>query len=321
MKQQLLTLWQDVRLASRVARRETWFAGIAIGTVSIGIGLTTAVFSVAKTLLVDPLPYTEADRAVMVWVTNPRQGYDRDITSYPRLLDWRQQSRLIESFAGFTIRRGVLTEAGDAEQLRLARVTPEFFDVVRPAMVAGRVFAATEESADLVVLGSGLWRRKFGSDPSIVGRVVRLDTTPYTVVGVLPDTFRFPDREVDAWVPLQPGPNERSIRGNFWLRSIARLKPGVSIEQAQEEMSAIQARLAAKEINDRDLGIALVGLREELSGPFRSGLVMLSAASFGVLALSGIPVVRALGSTVALMVIAALLVIEFEHLAGLGKKP
>src|SRR5919106_2424136 len=179
-KQHALVLAQDPRLALRLIRRERWFATVAIGTVAIGIALSTAVFSVGKSLLVDELPYREAERAAMVWVTNPRQGFDRDVTSYPRLLAWRERSRLIEAFAAYTFRRAALTGHADPEQLRLVRATPEFFQVVRPDPVVGRVFAPTEEQTTVVVLSHGLWQRKFGGQPSAVGQTLRLDSVPYT---------------------------------------------------------------------------------------------------------------------------------------------
>jgi putative ABC transport system permease protein len=284
-RQHALVLAHDLRLAFRLLRRERWFATVAIGTVAIGIALSTAVFSVAKSLLVDALPYHEAERAVMVWVTNPRQGYDRDVTSYPRLLAWRERSRLIEAFAAYTFRRAALTGIGDPEQLRLVRVTPEFFQVVRPDPVVGRVFAPTEEQAAVIVLSHGLWQRAFGGQPNAVGQTLRLDSVPYTIIGVLPPSFQFPARDMDAWVPLQPSAEERQM-GAFWLETVARLKPGVSLAQAQQEMTAIAARLGAERPEDRELGVVLVGLRDEIAEPFRPAIVMLTAAVLGVLAIA-----------------------------------
>jgi putative ABC transport system permease protein len=284
-KQHALVLAQDLRLALRLIRRERWFATVAIGTVALGIGLSTAVFSVGKSLLVDALPYREAERAVMVWVTNPRQGHDRDVTSYPRLLAWRERSQLIEAFAAYTFRRAALTGIADPEQLRLVRATPEFFEVIRPEPVVGRVFAPTEEQAAVVVLSHGLWQRKFGGLPSAVGQTLRLDAVPHTIIGVLPPTFQFPVRDMDAWIPLQPSAEERQM-GAFWLETVARLQPGVSLAQAQQEMTAIAARLGAERPEDRELGVALVGLRDEIAGPFRPALVMLTAAVLGVLAIA-----------------------------------
>jgi putative ABC transport system permease protein len=283
--QHALVLAQDLRLALRLIRRERWFATVAIGTVALGIALSTAVFSVGKSLLVDALPYREAERAIMVWVSNPRQGYDRDYTSYPRLLAWRERSQLFETFAAWAFRRAVATGVADPEELLVARATPEFFDVVRSERVVGRVFAATEEHAAVVVLSHGLWQRKFGGQRSAVGQTLRLDSAPYTIIGVLPQAFQFPERDVDAWVPLQPTPEERQMEA-FWLQAVARMKPGVSLAQAQQEMTAVAARLGDERPGDRELGVVLVSLRDEIAGPFTPAIVMLTAAVLGVLAIA-----------------------------------
>jgi putative ABC transport system permease protein len=275
--QHIQVLAQDVGLACRILIREKWFAAVAIGTIAIGIGASSAVFSVGKSLLVDALPYPDAERATMVWVSNPRQGFDRDFTSYPRLLEWRANSRLIETFAAFTFRQPVMTGRGDPEQLRVVQATPELFQVVRSPAVVGRLFAASEEQAAVAVLSHGFWQRRFGGQPDAVGRTLRLDSVPYTIIGVLPPWFQFPERGVDAWVPLQPSAEERAS-GAFWLRTVARLKPGVSLTQAQQEMDALAARLGAQRAEDRDLGVRLASLRDEIAGPYRAPLVMLAAA-------------------------------------------
>ena len=294
-KQHALVLAQDLRLALRLIRRERGFAAVAIGTIAIGIALSTAVFSVAKSMLVDALPYREAERATMVWVTNPRQGFDRDFTSYPRLLAWRERSQLIETFAGYTLGQAVVTDMGDPEQWRVVKATPEFFQVVHTEPVVGRLFAPTEEQAAVVVLGYGLWQRKFGGQSSAVGQTLRLDSAPYTIIGVLPPSFQFPERDLDAWVPLQPSAELRSS-GAFWLQAVGRLKPGVSLAQAQQEMTSIAARLGTERPADRELGVALVGLRDEIGRPFKPALVMLTAAVVGVLAIACVNVAGMLTS-------------------------
>jgi putative ABC transport system permease protein len=280
--QHLRVLAADLRLAIRLIRREIGFAAVAVGTVALGIGVASAVFSVGKLLLIDPLPYREADRATMVWVTNPPQGFERDFTSYPRLVAWRDYSQMFETFAAYTFRQAVLTGMGDPEQLRVVRATPELFQVVRTEPVLGRLLAANEEQAAVVVLSYGFWQRKFGGQPAAIGQTLRLDAVPHAVIGVLPPSFQFPERGVDAWVPLQPSPEDRQS-GAFWLQTVARLKPQVTVAQAQEEMSAIATRLAAERPQDRDLGVALVNLRDELAGPFKPALMLLMAAVVGVL--------------------------------------
>ena len=284
-RQHAFVLAQDLRLALRLIRRERWFATAAIGTVALGIALSTAVFSVGKSLLVDALPYRDAGRATMVFVSNPRQGYERDYTSYPRLLAWRERSQLIETFAAYTFRRAVMTGIADPEQLNVVRATPEFFQVVQSDPLVGRLFAATEEQAAVVVLGHGFWQRKFGGQASAIGQTLRLDSVAYTIIGVLPPSFQFPVRDMDAWVPLQPNSEERQMEA-FWLQALGRLKPGVSLAQAQQEMTAIAARLGAERPGDRELGVVLVDLRDEIAGPFKPALVMLTAAVLGVLAIA-----------------------------------
>jgi putative ABC transport system permease protein len=284
-RQHLRVLVEDLRLAVRHVRHQPGFAAVAIGTVALGIGVASAVFSVGKLLLIDPLPYRQANRATMVWVTNPRQGFDRDYTSYPRLEAWREQSRTIDTFAAFAFSLPVLNGVGDPEQVLVGRTTPELFRVVQTEPLIGRLIAANEEQAAVVVLSHGFWQRKFGGQPSVVGQTLRLDSVPFTVLGVLPPSFQFPERGIDAWVPLRPSADERT-GGAFWLQTVGRLGPGVTLAQAQQEMSAIAARRAAELPEDRDLGVALVGLREELTRPFRPALLMLTAAVLGVLVIA-----------------------------------
>jgi putative ABC transport system permease protein len=273
----------DLRWTARSLGREPWFAAVAIATVAVGIGLSTAVFTVGKALLVDAVPYADAERSVIVWVSNPRQGFDRDFTSYPRLVDWRRESRMLEHIAAYDLGPSVVSGTGEAEQLRVVRATAGFFEAVRATPVLGRTFAPDEEQATVAVISHGLWQRRFGGQPSAIGRVVRFDGRPYTLIGVLPPWFHFPDRDVDAWLPLQPSPQDLQARRGFWLRAIARLAPGASLRQAQQEMDAVMARLAAEHPDDRGLGITLVSLRDEIARPFRTPLLTLTGAVLGVL--------------------------------------
>jgi putative ABC transport system permease protein len=176
-----------------------------------------------------------------------------------------------------------LTGSGEAAQLRAARVTTNFFEVMGAGPAIGRGFGPEDERAAVAVLGHGLWMRRFGGDPAILGRTLLLDSVPHVVVGILPEYFQFPERGVDLWLPLQPGPNEREQRGPLWLRCVARLRPGVTLAEAQNEMDVVAARLAATHGEDRGLGVRLVGLHEEVTAPFRPALLLLGAASLGVL--------------------------------------
>src|SRR5512142_1472304 len=160
----------DIRHAFRTLRHAKWFTITALLTLALGIGVNTAIFSVVETLLLRQLPYRNPDRIVMVWVKNPEQGFDHDITSYPRLEDWRAQSRTIEAFAGYTGALRVLTGSEDPEQLRSARVTANFLSVMGATPALGGDFHPGEDESGRprkVVLSHGLWGRRFGADPGI----------------------------------------------------------------------------------------------------------------------------------------------------------
>jgi putative ABC transport system permease protein len=271
----------DLRYASRTLRHSKWFTLVALLTLALGIGANTAIFSVVETLLLRQLPYRDPDRIVMVWVKNPEQGIGRDVTSYPRLEDWRAQSRTIEAFAGYTDTVRALTGRGDPEQVRSALVTAEFFHVMgaRPALGSG--FSQGDDDFGRprkAVLSQRLWARRFGADPGIVGRTITMGGRLYSVVGVMPSTFRYPTRETDLWEPLAVDPELRARRGAYWLTTVARLQPGVSLAQAQQEMDAISRRLAAQHTQDRALGVGLVTLKDELTAATRPALVVLTAA-------------------------------------------
>jgi putative ABC transport system permease protein len=276
-------LGHDLAYAKRLLWRDAWFTAVSVTTIAVGIGATCAVFSVSKSLLIDALPYRQPDRLVMIWVSNPRQGFDRDFTSLPRLLDWRAGSRFIESFAAFAPWRFELTRTGDPESLRGARVTGNLFDVLRAQPHLGRLLRPADDASPMAVISHDLWQRRFGRDPGVLGRTLILDGLGHTIVGVLPPAFGFPDQNLDVWIPLQPGPSERGLRSTFWLRTVARLNPGVTVKQAQTEMRALASRLARTRTEDRDLGVTVVGLQHDLTAALRPTLLMLTAAVLGVL--------------------------------------
>ena len=271
----------DLRYAFRTLRRAKWFALTALLTLALGIGANTAIFSVVETLLLRQLPYQDPDRIVMVWVKNPEQGFDHDVTSYPRLEDWRAQSRTIDAFAAYHGALRVLAGSEDPEQVRSAVVTANFFDVMGAKPALGSSFSQGDDDfgrPHKAVLSHGLWARRFGADPGIVGRAITMDGQLYTVVGVMPSTFRYPTRETNLWEPLGVDPELRRQRGRFWLTTVARLKPGMKVAQAQQEMDAISRRLAGQYTEDRGLGVDLVTLKNELTATTRPALLVLTAA-------------------------------------------
>jgi putative ABC transport system permease protein len=274
-------MMDDLRHAFRTLRLARWFTLTALLTLALGIGANTAIFSVVEALLLRQLPYQGPDRIVMVWVKNPEQGFDHDITSYPRLEDWRAESRTIEAFSAYDGRLRVLSGWADPEQVRTAMVTADFFRVMGAKPALGSGFSSGDDDfgrPHKAVLSHGLWARRFGADPGIVGRTITMDGQLYTVVGVMPSAFRYPTRETDVWEPLGIAPELRRQRGAFWLTTVARLKPGVRVEQAQQEMDALSRRLAEQYSQDRGLGVDLVTLKDELTAATRPALLVLTAA-------------------------------------------
>jgi putative ABC transport system permease protein len=217
----------------------------------------------------------------MVWVKNPEQGFDRDLTSYPRLEDWRAHSRTVEEFAAYNGALRALTGWEDPEQVRSAMVTANFLQVMGAKPALGSGFSPGDDDfgrPPKAVLSHGLWARRFGADPGIVGRAITMDGRLYTVIGVMPSTFRYPTRDTDVWEPLGVDPELRRQRGAFWLTTVARLTPGVRVSLAQQEMDAISRRLATQYTQDRGLGVDLVTLQDELTAATRPALLVLTAA-------------------------------------------
>lgn len=269
---------KTLRYAYRSLRGSKSTSLAVISTLALGIGVTTAVFSIVYGVLLRPLPYPDSDRLVRVWLSNPRQGIDKDITSYPNFADWRAQSRSIQGMAAVASAARNLTGAGEPRELSGAAVSEGYFGILRVAPVLGRVFTPEEESLsgpNVVILSHELWATQFGSDPAIVGRALSLSGVPYEVVGVMPRGLG----EQDFWIPLRPSADLRESRGALWLPVIGRLAPGVTLEQAQTEMSAIARRLEQSypEAND-GMGVLLEPLRASIVGDVRQPLLLLLGA-------------------------------------------
>ena len=251
------TTLQDVRYAFRGLRRSPGFAAVAMLTLALGIGANTAIFSVVRAMLLAPLPYRDSSRLVFVWSDMSAAGYPRGPLSGPELKDLRDRGTLFASFGSIWATTGALTGNGDPEQLRVGLVSTNFFSSVLDSDAAlGRTFTADDESQAApraILLGWPLWQRRFGGDPSIVGRAIQVNGQPMTVVGVMPADFRLlmpPDAAVpddlQAWLPLNPQALTRGPRGQMYLRVVGRMKPGVTLEQARGEINSIAARISTE---------------------------------------------------------------------------
>ena len=266
----------------RALRRSGGITTMAVVALALGIGANTAVFSVVNAVFLRPLPFPEADRLVSISETS---GNDNSVSvSYQDFLDWRQQTPAFEAIAVHAPYDAILESRAPAERLPVAYVSSDFFSILRSGPVLGRDFRPEDDhpGADPVaILSHRIWQTHFGSDRAIVGTTVVLDRRPYTVIGVLAPTSRFhrPDR---VFVPISDAITRQflSMRGNHNnLEGIARLKPGVSLEQAQTQMSAVAQRLAtAYPSSNTGIGARVTTLRERVSGQARQPVVMLLAA-------------------------------------------
>ncbi|HEX7315085.1 MAG TPA: ABC transporter permease [Pyrinomonadaceae bacterium] len=244
------TLLQDVRYAVRTLLKSPGFAVVAVLALGLGIGANTAIFSVVKAVLLSPLPYPEPERLVWVREMNPGSDIMDEPSSGPNFNDWRTQARSFEGVAAFGYAGGTITE-GDREPERVSGMSTSanFFQVVGVAPALGRGFLPEEEATGknrVVVISHGLWQRRFGGDPQVIGRQINITGNVHTIVGVAPANFKTPvpgPRPPDIWYPFALRLDESTRRGDF-LNVFARLKEGATVEQARAEMVALTARLA-----------------------------------------------------------------------------
>src|SRR5262245_43602919 len=278
--------WQDLRYGARMLLKRPGFTLVAVVTLTLGIGANTAIFSVVNAVLLRPLPYAEPERLVWLW-GNVRGGTSRASVSPPDFLDYREQNRSFEQLGAF-YSPGIsvnLTGDGEPERLRGSAVNANYFDLlgVKPAL--GRAFVAEEEAAgrsQVVILNHGLWQRRFGADPAIIGKTITLNDSTFNVIGVAPAGFE-PPQTAELWIPL-PFRETESDRGAHSLRAIGRLKPGVTIEQAQAETDLVSRRMEEQypETN-ANRNLLLEPLHERLIGNLGRQLWMLFGAVVFVL--------------------------------------
>jgi putative ABC transport system permease protein len=276
------TLLQDLRYAARSLSRSTGFALAAIATLALGIGANTAVYSLVRGVLFRALPFPAPERLVAVSESYPAKGYPLMVASPPNYLDWKAQSRSFATMGAYTTTDLALSTGGEPERLRATTVTAGFFEALGVAPASGRVFAEGEfvTGRDKVaVLSDAVWRRRFGGDPALVGKTVRLDGEPYVVIAIMPAGFRFPEEGPDAWVPLAFPDNIATQRGAHYLDVVARLEPGVTREQAAVEMRGIAATLE-RQYHDTNEGhgVAVTPLREMLVRSVKPALLTLLGA-------------------------------------------
>jgi len=277
----IASILQDFRFAWRLAARQPWMSAAAVLTLALGIGSTTALYSVVHAWLLDPLPYPRADRLAVVWETIPSASVIQNTPAPASLGAWRERSEAFEALAPWTLDTVNLTGSGDPARLVAAIASREVLPVLGVSPLLGRNF--TEEEArpngpPVTVLTHTLWTSRFGARPDVVGQRILLSGTPTTVVGVLPANLRLLDLDVDLWKPLAMTAAEQTSESRMlWV--LGRLRPGVTIESAAASVDAVM-----RDRSDGKLGARAVPLREQVVGPMgRDVLVLFGATGFVLL--------------------------------------
>jgi putative ABC transport system permease protein len=274
-------LFQDLRYAARTQLKRPAFTVIAVMTLALGIGASTSIFTVVNAALIRGLPYKSSDRLYHVWESTPVQEFPKREFSYPDYQDYQKNS-VFEGLAAYGGGGGILSGRGEPERVASPTASANFFSVLGVDPLLGRTFQQGEDvqgGPKLTVMSYGLWQRRFGADPNIVGQSLVLNGETYTVIGVLPASFQFALRPADLWVPYQPTQNQLTRRFMHGTNLIGRLKSDVSPEQAQAELTLIASRIEQQH-NDSHAGIKvrIVPLQEEIVGTVKPILFVLLAA-------------------------------------------
>jgi putative ABC transport system permease protein len=292
-------MFEDLRYSLRVLARSPSFTLVAVLGLALGIGANSAIFTAMNAVLLRPLPYKQAEQLVLLWQLNRHNGDHEIKASAPDYLDLKEQNSVFQDIAAFNANSGLGLNLSGADQsgadqngvshparISATSVTGNLFSVLGVTPALGRSFLPDEErpgSAPVCILSHDLWRRRFGSDPKIIGKTVTLNSEVWTVVGVMPAGFRFP-QSVDLWVPAMVRSTARTKRAQHYLGVIARLKPGLSLDHAQAELNSLARRMELQypETN-AGLGITLVPLRTQITGNIRPALLVLFGATAFVL--------------------------------------
>lgn len=277
------TFWQDVRYGLRLLLKSPGFAVIAILTLAVGIGANTALFSVVNGVLLNPLPYRNPEQLVSLYARQAR--FNTASISYPNFVDWQRENRSFSSMAAFRSDNANLTGVGQPERVQVNMISAAFFPLLGVQPVLGRNFSEQEDqlgAAPVALISEGLWKRKFGSARDVVGRSIDLDTVSYTVVGIIPASAMKTFKDTtDVYVPIgqwnEPLFRRRAI--SMGMDGVGRLKSGVTLEQAKADMEAIARHLAQiYPESNKDSGVAVVSLKENVVGEIRPFLFVLLAA-------------------------------------------
>ncbi len=276
----------DLKFAFRQLLKNPGFTAVAVLTLALGIGATTAIFSVVYAVVLRPLPFPDSERLVAVWTQTPQ--FDRLPMSAANHRDLKSQATVFEE-VGILSRTANFNLTGDGEPERLAatRISASLFPLLRVIPALGRGFTEEEDQSGqdhVVILSHGLWQRRYASDPNIIGKMIRLEDIPHTVVGVMSPEFQYPTRGVQIWTPLTFVPADFRTRTGYTYLTVARLKTGITLQQAQAEVNFIATRLAQQHPgSNKDLRFRVTPLRRDIADLAQKPLIVLLGAALGLL--------------------------------------
>jgi putative ABC transport system permease protein len=286
-------VFQDLRYGARMLVKSPGFTLVAALTLALGIGANTAIFSVIEAALLRPLPYQNSERLCMLWKSVPARNIEWDWSSYPMIRDWREQSKSFEDMAVILRPDGsevILQSDAGPEIIQGSKVSGNFFEMLGVRPLLGRAFTDDEarRGDDVVVLSYGFWQRRFGGDGAALGRSIKIDNRSATVIGVMPPSFQFPDKSAQLWLLISADvrwAKFQEFRFTDPFSALARLKSGVSIEEARAEMNAVASRLAQQyPATDANLGVRVTPLFDQIAGSqLRRALWILGGAVLCVL--------------------------------------
>jgi putative ABC transport system permease protein len=285
-------LLRDLKYAFRALVKKPGFTVVAVITLALGIGANTAIFSVVNAVLLSPLPYQEPDRLVMVWEDATFAGFPRNDPAPANFMDWKNQNQVFEDMAALAWSGFSLTGDGEPLQVVSFSVSANFFPLIGVQPALGRTFVPEDDQPGahkVAIISYALWQSRYGGDPKIIDKDILLNGEKYTVVGVMPARFQFLNNYISLWVPLAYDQEMWANRGGHYMNVVARMKPGVSLQEAQADIQTIMQRISQQypgESFDGKLGSVVLPLHEQLAGENRDQLIVLLVAVGFVLAIA-----------------------------------
>jgi len=281
-----MAILSDLRSTLRQIRRSPGFFTVAVAVLALGIGANAAIFSAVEAVLLTPLPYADPDHLVIVWEDASFVGFAENTPAPANYVDWRAQNQVFTDMAATRYATAAIAGDGTPEQLVGKKTTPNFFDVLGVQPMVGRAYTSEEDKAKsaVVVISYGLWQRRFGGNPAVLGKEISLNMVPTRIIGVMPKGFFFHEREAEYWVPFAASPEDWARRGSHFLKVVARMKPGVSLERARIDMDRVAQNLQAQYPDtNAKIGAVVVPMQVDFAGDARSGLWVLQIASIFIL--------------------------------------